>query len=576
MSGINYCPAVDAILLVVNPGEVYWNAWIEESQTLVFSGKGTLGDQRLNGENARLANASKAGTDVYAVWKRKVSDYEFLGAFEPPVLAAHGYDVDIKGEWRRTVNYLLHAMEPLPDELAKRIAYRDTVYVDHVFANEETGALLARVLPTPRSWLTRRHESLEPSPMPVLYVPIQTKRDLRPDQLTGAHWTISSRLEDTLDDPRAFALGLTDKEEGEYHPLTPTPIELVDDEHRSAAISIAAGLALEGAEQHRSYDPVPWDRSARLTGDLRVTVHAVGSNDCVLITFPDETNWLVDAGCRSADALASRAMDEEPLRIHTVVLTHSHADHIRDVVHVLQAHPEIERVIYPQQVWQTGTALVDGIWDYLSRHPWIELRDIGLSIPDDSFGGCRLAWGFDPTPPIKDQNNRSLVLSIKHAGTTVVLAGDIEDDQSPALGSHATSQSIVLKAPHHGSWTSAYGWASAQPSGELLSLISCEGYGKLTEKNKEWPPHRGALEAYAARGVTRRTDACGTLVATISASGDIDVESEACNGSALCTMSGALGPCAQGHPRPTLGGGIHGCQPHEYCLADCWKAQPSC
>lgn len=200
-------------------------------------------------------------------------------------------------------------------------------------------------------------------------------------------------------------------------------------------------------------------------GRLVVELLAVGQGDATLLTFPDGSRMLVDAGgdLRGERDVARRVLlpqlaARRVSRLEVLALSHLHPDHVGSVPTLLDALPVGE-------LWTSGRALEGRLGAPIAE------RIAALGIPRRilSRGSAPLALGGVRVevlgPPDRDglrdeplfgDNDGSLVLRVVHGDVAILLPGDVEEEGEAALvASGAALSAALIKAPHHGSSTSS-------------------------------------------------------------------------------------------------------------------------
>lgn len=263
-------------------------------------------------------------------------------------------------------------------------------------------------------------------------------------------------------------------------------------------------------------------------GLLHIDFLDVGQGDATLITLPDGTTLLVDGGgeplrLEEEDELDAfepdvRSVGERIVaehlwwrgsdRIDYLVVTHSDADHIGGAIDVAR-------------LFRVRAALVASFdWTSPNFVRFAEvLRERGVPLEKVERGD--VLRGQDVTldvlwPPAESaalgDNQRSLVLRIRHGAHAVLLTGDIdgEVERSLARTSPDDLQCDVVKVAHHGSRTSSVQEfvARTRPSFAIISVSKQSPFGH---------PHEE---------VVRRWRDAGAQVLTTAESGMISVRSD--------------------------------------------------
>lgn len=273
-------------------------------------------------------------------------------------------------------------------------------------------------------------------------------------------------------------------------------------------------------------------------GRLRIDFLDVGQGDAALVTMPDGTTLLVDAGGRADYARRGRDEAEETFERDTrgigervvseylwwrgldtvdyVLATHADADHIdgfNDVVRNFRVRAAI-----------VARAPADD--EEFARFSATAARQ---RLPVVLVGrGDRLRFGAaeaDVLWPSRTRsasapsgNDDSLVLRLRYGRRTFLLTGDIERRAEAALSrSPEEISSDVVKVAHHGSRSSSTAAfvAASHPSRAVISVGLDSPFGH---------PHKEVLERWRAAGVeVLTTGRHGTI--TISTDGsDLKVE----------------------------------------------------
>lgn len=216
---------------------------------------------------------------------------------------------------------------------------------------------------------------------------------------------------------------------------------------------------------------------------LCVTFLDVGQGDASVVELPDGAVLVVDTGSTGlqvADFLRSRGIRA----IDALALSHGQSDHAGGLAALFEEFTV-------RELWDNGRLLYSespespqGI-PGAATHRRLSRGDVlsgsGYSItvlhPSEGFSSARPA---DP-----EQNNDSLVLRIQGRSASFLFTGDIErEGQESLLPLEGHLKSTVLKAPHHGSRSSATAafFAAVSPEAVVISVGRGNRYGHPGEE----------------------------------------------------------------------------------------------
>lgn len=238
---------------------------------------------------------------------------------------------------------------------------------------------------------------------------------------------------------------------------------------------------------------------------LEVSFLDVGQGDSILITAPDGTQMLVDAG---ADAGVLRELHKQmgffDREIDVAVATHPDLDHIGGLSDVFYRY-DIDAFVGTTNLNETkaAAALESAVANERSTYVYAEAgqvialgRDVSVQVLAPS--GDETDW---------PSNNASIVLRVVYGDTAFMLTGDlpkeIEDHLVSLYG--AQLESDVLKLGHHGSKTSTSDeWLGVvQPRFAVVSAGIDNTYGH---------PHQEVMQRVFARNIAvSHTGTDGTI-----------------------------------------------------------------
>jgi competence protein ComEC len=259
--------------------------------------------------------------------------------------------------------------------------------------------------------------------------------------------------------------------------------------------------------------------AARLPSDeLRCTFLAVGHGGCTVIETPDGRTILYDAGSLAGPDVTRRHI--APFlwyrgirRIDEVIFSHADLDHFNGIVDLLDRFA-VGHVTCTPTFADKPTPGVRHAMHILRE------RDIPIRIVK---AGDRLTAGdivmevlHPPAAgPEGNENARSLVLLVRHAGHSILLTGDLEGRGLQRVVGEIPPQHVqVMMAPHHGSHLTnteeLAQWARPRV------VISCQGRPPPSREVRQRYQQVGAqvLDTHQHGAVTVRSHASGLVVET--------------------------------------------------------------
>ena len=238
----------------------------------------------------------------------------------------------------------------------------------------------------------------------------------------------------------------------------------------------------------------------------------VGQGDATWIGLPGGESILVDAGPADDGRDAGELVIEPALRLEgrgratVAILSHAHLDHFGGFAWLARRRwigALIENGSDSSGAWRLRlrAALRRGGGRLVPLS-----RDSSLALPGRST--IEIMRGLESG----GENDRSLAATLRAAGASILLAGDLESAGEAAVLPRLGPVS-VLKAPHHGSRTSSgSGWVDrVRPR---IVLVSCG------ERNRFGHPDHDVLDRYRRAGASvYRTDQEGAVRVTIGRTG---------------------------------------------------------
>jgi len=299
------------------------------------------------------------------------------------------------------------------------------------------------------------------------------------------------------------------------------PLRLRTQKHTSVFLAVVAQILLIAIV-------ISHPGSARgIDGQLHVDFLDVGQGDASLITMPNGSTLLVDAGGRpnfiqrNGDAPAdlhereTRSIGETVVseylwwrgldHLDFVLATHADADHIdglNDVVRNFSvgsafvgrtpgSDPEFVR--FRQSLLETNTPL-----ETIQAGDELHFGEVTIDV----------LWPLPTSDPnAASRNNDSVVLRVRYGERSLLLTGDIEKEGEAHLP-QTDLRVDVVKVAHHGSRTSSTeGFVSAtRPRFAIISVGQTSMFGH---------PHREVVERWKSAGSeVLTTGACGTISVT--------------------------------------------------------------
>lgn len=193
---------------------------------------------------------------------------------------------------------------------------------------------------------------------------------------------------------------------------------------------------------------------------LKVTFVDVGQGDSILVEFPGNKKMLIDGGGTPEDMFDIGERVVSPFlwtkgikKIHYLVLTHAHPDHLNGL-------KAVARNFKIHEFWEALSPKDNRSYTELRKRlpPSTTFRRMFRGYVE-SVDGVKI----EVLNPVRSNlfvekvlNDQSLVLRISYGQTAVLLTGDIGKEVEKELVEFSNElRSDVLKSPHHGSDSSS-------------------------------------------------------------------------------------------------------------------------
>jgi competence protein ComEC len=196
---------------------------------------------------------------------------------------------------------------------------------------------------------------------------------------------------------------------------------------------------------------------------LQVTVLDVGQGDATLIETSDNRVMLIDTGVwspnyNSGDRVILPVLKAKNIsRIHALVLSHPHADHIGGTLPIIE-HIQIDTLYTDTSLVEDRSRLFQHILDK-AREKSIPIKELylGNQIWFSNEVNTRILW---PVSGFKTNNTNevSTILRLDYGKTSFLFTGDAEHEAEEFLAEFANEMldTDYLKVGHHGSKSSSH------------------------------------------------------------------------------------------------------------------------
>ncbi|QAT41145.1 ComEC/Rec2 family competence protein [Clostridium sp. JN-9] len=229
----------------------------------------------------------------------------------------------------------------------------------------------------------------------------------------------------------------------------------------------------------------------------------VGQGDSILVQV-NNINLLIDAGpYENTSKLISYLNKQHIKKLHYIIATHPHDDHIGAMSEVIKKFNIGE--FYAPKKAESTTAFQNMVLELKNKNKKINIAKAGVSIDLGNKANCEIL--APNNSEYKETNNYSAVIKITYGNSKFIFTGDAEKlSEKEMLEKNYDLSSEVLKVGHHGSTTSSSTEFLDKVNPEI-AIISC-GKG-----NMYGHPNKGTILNLKYRNIQiYRTDIDGNIV----------------------------------------------------------------
>jgi competence protein ComEC len=188
--------------------------------------------------------------------------------------------------------------------------------------------------------------------------------------------------------------------------------------------------------------------------ELRVTFLSVGHGGCVVMETPDGRCLLYDCGTTAGPDAVRRVIapylwGRGIRRVDELFVSHADADHFNGIGELVRRFP-VGRVTFTPSFAEKPAADVEEVVRVLKAAN-VPMRVVSAGQQFDAGDVSFEVLHPPPVGPPGIENERSLVLAVRHAGHTILLTGDLEKAGTDRVLSLPPVPADVFVAPHHGS-----------------------------------------------------------------------------------------------------------------------------
>ena len=241
-------------------------------------------------------------------------------------------------------------------------------------------------------------------------------------------------------------------------------------------------------------------------GELTIKMLNVGQGDAVLIQTKTQNILIDTSDTDERDKLKAELDKAEVKKIDKLILTHPHADHIGGAKLAIENYNVKE--VYNEGSDRGKYNVYSG---YINAAKKKNIPVKTLQAGDKlNFGGKVSFEVFYPTEELrakfeaaKDYNDTSIVGKLTYGDFSMLFTGDAEKlAENEILNTNYKKKlkSTILKAPHHGSKTSAGADYMKLVSPECVVISAGDPSDPTGSGNSYGHPHKQALNSYIKNG----------------------------------------------------------------------------
>lgn len=235
---------------------------------------------------------------------------------------------------------------------------------------------------------------------------------------------------------------------------------------------------------------------------LRVDYVDVGQADFIVVECDNEY-MTIDAGNRADGQFIYSYLDKRGIdHIEYMVVTHGHEDHCGSAATILE-HSTVGTVFCSVTEYDTVT-----FRKFVEK---VSEKGLEITVPQagDTFSlGSAEIQILGPVKEYEEPNDTSIVLKLTYGDTSFLFTGDAEEtSEKDIIAAGYDLSADVLKAPHHGSYTSSSYVFLREVMPEYIVIQSSR-----TDAPDYDHPHDVVLSRYRDLGATvYRNDLQGTV-----------------------------------------------------------------